>query len=744
MNPLISKPNIMSSAGQDQDDDSLDLAPYLDLVLDNRWLIAVFTFAVTLVGCAYAFIATPIYESNILVQVEDSGTSSQAIFGDLATAFDLKSVATAEMEILRSRLVVTRAVQNAHLDLIVRPMYFPVFGRWISRRNNGLSDPGIFGLGGFAWGKEAAQISKFELPDSLEGERFTLEVTGADTYRLRQQQLGVEIAGRVGETAKSDTQQGTVSLRVDKLFAKPGAEFVIKRSPQLDTVEELQKALNIVEKGKQSGIIGVSLEGTDPDETAQILNEIGKEYIRQNVDRKSAEAEKSLAFLEKQLPEMKATLEKAEEKYNALRNRRGTINLDEEAKAILQQSVFSQAKMLELKQKRDELLTRYEAINPLVQAVEQQIQTLQAALNAVEARIKEMPNIEQDVLRLTRDVKVNTELYTSLLNSAQQLRLVKASKVGNARLLDNAVVPLHPIRPKRVLVVGLSAIIGLFIGLGAALIRRSLFGGIEDPSDVEQRLGLTVSAAVPHSDKQAKLYEDMGAGRNAGQSLLAVVDPNDLAIESLRSFRTSLQFLMLGAKNNIVMISGATPSVGKSFISANFASVLALTGKKVLLVDSDLRKGYLQKYFGLPRENGLSEFIAGQLSLGEVTHRGVVENVDFIATGTLPPRPAELMAHSRFSAFLDEASRKYDIVLIDTPPVLAVADALIIATQVGTIFSVARGGVSTIGEIEETRKRFEKSGAALSGVVFNGLRARGGSYGYGSKYGKYRFAQYTY
>ena len=743
MNDFASQHTLPAAQALEQDDDSINLASYLDLLYDNRWLITIIALAVTLLGSAYAFMAKPVYEANILVQVEDSASSSKNILGDMASMFDLKTAATAEMEILRSRFVVSRVVNDTLLYIDVQPKYFPVVGRWVASRNKGLSQPGLLGMEGYAWGAEQARVSLFNVPEALENHRFVLTAVDRDHYRLSAPDLGQILVGQVGEIVKQNTEQGAIELRVDNMSARPGAQFYLTRAPVLEAVEKLQRALTIAEKGKQSGIIGVAMEGSDPRKTAAILNAIGLEYIRQNVDRKSEEAQKSLAFLDKQLPEMKANLEQAEVKYNTLRNSRGTVDLGEEAKSVLQQSVQSQSKLVELKQKRAELLTRFQPSNPLVDAVTQQINTLNAEIASVNAKIKLMPSVEQDVLRLTRDVKVNTELYTSLLNTSQQLRLVKASKVGNARLLDVAEKPLQPVRPKRAIVIAIAALIGLFLGVIGAFIRKNLFGGIEEPHEIEQMLGLTVSAAIPHSDKQKALYTEM-QGNPKKVSLLAHADPQDQSIESLRSFRTSLQFSMLSAKNNIVLVSGPTPGVGKSFVSANFAAILASTGKRVLLVDADLRKGYLQKYFGLQRANGLSELISGNLSLDAVLHKGVIDNVDFISTGVLPPNPAELLAHANLTHFLSAASAQYDIVLIDTAPVLAVSDALVVAPQVGTVFSVVRGGVSTLGEIEEAAKRFKLGGAPVAGIVFNDLKARIGRYGYGSKYGKYRYAQYKY
>lgn len=734
---------MITNQGADQDDDSIDWASYIDLLIESRWMIGTVAFLVTILGVAYSIIATPVYQSNILVQVEDGGGPSGMMLGELAGAFEMKSAATAEIEIIRSRYVISRAVTNARLDLRVEPKRFPIIGSWVARGKDELSEPGVLGFGGFAWGAEEINVSEFSIPSPLKGERFLITAMDDGKYAIAQDDYGLTGIGQVGNLLVLKTIYGDIKVFITQMAAKAGVQFVITRAPMLETVEQLQKSLSISEKGKQSGIIGVSLEGADRQQTASTLNEIGREYIRQNVERKSAEAEKSLAFLEKQLPELKRNLEQAEATYNQMRNRRGTVDLGEEAKSILQQSVLSQTKLVELKQRRDELLTRYQESNPLVQAVNEQMHTLSAEINSVNSRIKTMPSIEQDVLRLTRDIKVNTDLYTSLLNNVQQLKLIRASKVGNVRLLDDAVIPLRPIRPQRPLVVLLALIVGLVMGGICAYFRRSLFGGIENPSDIERLLGLTISAAIPHSSKQDGLFNEVKSGARK-VSVLAKDDPTDLAIESLRSFRTSLQFSMLGAKNKLVMITGPTPGVGKSFVSVNFAAVLAASGKKVLLIDGDLRKGYLQRYFGLNRSGGLSEVIAGERTFNEAVHKGVVENVDFLSTGALPPQPSELLEHINFAKLLQEVNGNYDLIIIDTAPVLAVADGLVIAQHVGTIFNIVRGNMSTLGEIDEAVKRIKQGGHNMAGVVFNDLRNRVGGYGFGSKYGKYRYAQYKY
>ena len=725
------------------DDDAIDLATIIDTLFDHRWLIASVALVVTMLGVAYAIMAKPVYQANILIQVEDSPNSSKNILGDLSSMFDVKAMATSEIEILRSRMVVSRAVDNLVLNVEAKPKHFPMVGGWFALRNKELSNPGLFGWEGYAWGAEKIVVGVFNVPDDLREIPFVV-TAGADGQFSLRDKAGNSWLGVVGKTLEAQTGDGKVELRIDSLAGKPGAQFSLRGSSRLEAIKRLQDDMVIKEKGKQSGMIEVTLEGRDPALTSRILNEIAQEYVRQNVDRKSAEAEKSLIFLEKQLPELKRELEHSEASFNKFRNSSGTIDLGEEAKQLLQQSVAMQVKLVELKQKRQELLIRYTNEHPAVVGLNNQIKDINGELQGIAGRIKKLPLIEQDLLRLTRDVKVNTDLYTALLNTSQQLRLVKAGKVGSVRLIDQAMVPEKPVKPKKLLVVAIAMLLGVMLGVVAAFIRNQLYGGVNDAHEIEQALGLTVYANIPHSKQQDELFLKVLA-KAQQTSVLAQIDPTDPAIESLRSFRTSLQFSMLDAENNVVLITGPAPGLGKSFVSVNLAAVLAAAGKKVLLVDADLRKGYLHQYFGLERENGLSDLAAGLSTLEQVLHKNVLENVDFIATGSLPPNPSELLLHENVVALLKQRlSSSYDYVILDTPPVLAVSDTLNLGPHAGALFLVARAGQSSLGEIKESVKRCSHTGIPVKGVILNDIKYRPGNYGYGYKYGRYRYAQYKY
>jgi tyrosine-protein kinase Etk/Wzc len=729
--PLLAGP-----AGMRQDEEEIGLATYFDILWENRWLIASIAFVVTLIGASYAFLAKPVYESNMLVHVEEEGQKeSKNIVGDVSSMFDVKASAMSEMELVRSRSVVSRAIDNLRLYIHAEPKRFPLFGSWLAGYNRQLSNPGVLGYGGYTWGAEKIDVATFNVPDAMLNKDFVLTAERDGQYRVSQKDQGIEFTGKVGTPAVIDTPRGQIELMVDQLNGKPGAQFNLNRSSRLATIESIQSALTVNEQGgKQSGVIGVTLQGSDPHLIYAVMTEIGREYMRQNAARKTEEAEKSLAYINKQLPEIKSQLEQAEAKYNSFRNANGTVDLSEEAKITLQQSAAAKAKKLDLEQKRLELLTRFTPEHPLVQGIDSQMKELNGEINSMQDRIKNLPMIEQNLVRLTREVKVNTDLYTALLNSAQQLKLITVGKVSNVRLIDAPMLPEKPVKPNRPVILALAVLAGLFLGVLVAFFRKSLYGGIDTPEQVEKMVGVPVYATIPHSKKQKELYQQVNA-KHQKVPLLAAVASEDAAIESLRSFRAALQFSMPTFRNNIVLISGATPGMGKSFVSANLAALMAATGKRVLLIDADLRNGLLHLYFGFGRQDGLSDVIVGARTPEQAIHRNVIENMDFISTGTLPPNPSELLLRPSFGEMLQQLSSHYDLVLVDAPPILAVADTLIIGSHVGAIYITTRAGVTTPGEINESLKRLAQAGLAAKGVLFNDLKTRPGRYGYGYGYG---------
>jgi tyrosine-protein kinase Etk/Wzc len=736
--PILSVPINPYAYDRPADEPTVDLKGYFNTLYDSRWLIGGITALITVLAVLYALVAKPVYEDNLMIHVEEeSPNASKNILSEASSLFETKKAAIAEMELLRSRMVISRAVDNLQLYIDVKPKYLPVAGFWFANQNSGaLSEPGLFGYGGYVWGGERAEVSVFEVPDSWLNREFVLTAEGNDRYRFSGGGQRLVFEGMVGQRYRVPTPDGIIEIKVDRMYAKAGAKFRLKRMSRLGTIQDIQLALVIAEQGKQSGVIEVKLQGEDAKRIHSLLTEIGREYMRQNLARKTEEAEKSLAFLNQQLPILKRQLEQSEDRYNQFRNAHGTVDLEQEAKMSLEQAAAARTRQMELTQKKTELLSRFTEDHPVVAAINRQRKEVDAELDSIAARIRSLPVLEQDEARLTRDIKVNTDLYTALSNTAQQLRLISVGRVSNVRMIDAPIAPEKPIKPNRPLIVALAVVTGLFLGTLIAFARKAIKGGIDDPQKIEHMLrARVVYATIPHSSNQDKLLRK-ARGEGGVLPLLAQLMPEDEAVEALRSFRAALQFSMPHFKNNIVMFTGPTRALGKSFVSANFAAVMAASGKRVLLIDADLRNGHLHRYFGVSRERGLSRAITGALAVEEVIHHGVMENLDFIPTGELPPNRSEFLLHLNFGSLLQAVAPHYDLVLLDPPPLLAVADALIIGAHAGAVFMVARSGVTTEAQINESIKRLNHAGISPQGVLFNDMALRlgesGGQYKYGT------------
>ncbi|MGO4331449.1 polysaccharide biosynthesis tyrosine autokinase [Cupriavidus sp. 2TAF22] len=698
----------------------LRLSDYLVTLLENWRMITAVTLLALAVGTCFAFLQSPVYRADAMIQVEDSkGNQNQNQNNSLQTLssiFDSKSSAAAETELIRSRLVVEEAVRKLHLDIAAGPRYFPVIGRWLASLNGSLAAPTtLLGLSDYAWGPESITMSSFETPQKSYGKPFVLVVEGDRSYSLRDPDGNPVLQGRVGEETTGTTPLGPVSVRIDQLVGRKGSQFVLVRSSTVGTVERIQRALSVGELTLQSGIIRASLEGPDSKLTADIINTIARQFVQQDIGRRSAEAEHTLAFLDQQLPALRKQLDQAEERYNAFRNRQGTVNLGEESRLLLQQIVDNKASLDKLQTRLSEVRTLYTDQNPAVQALTAQIATLTSQQGALRRKVSVLPDTEQAALRLERDVRVNTELYTNLLNNAQQLRVVKAGQVGNVRVVDFAEPADDPVRPQRVVLILISGGVGLVLGALLAFLRKGLYGGVEHPQELERMLGVPVCAVIPRSRTQLRLQREIHSGRNR-QGVLAARAPDDIAVEGVRSLRTALRGALATASNNVVMLTGSSQDAGKSFMSVNLAALVASGRKRVLLIDGDMRRGEVHAHFGLAQVPGLSDALMGT-DIDSVVVHDVLPGLDVLPRGTLPADPAELLMSERLDSLLDHFKQRYDMVVIDTPPVLAVTDAALLGRHAGTTLLVVRHGRHSANEVAETARRLNNGSVTLQGVL---------------------------
>ena len=724
---------------QDDDNDEIDLMGLLGTLIDHKWLIAGVTGVFMAAGVAYALLATPVYQANALIQVE-AKKNDMLGFSDIGSMLGKESPSATEIELIKSRRNIGAAVDNLKLDIEVEPNYFPLIGEFVARRfkpdaENPVASP-LLGMNSFAWGGEHLKLADLQLPQELLGTDLTLVAGEGGSFTLLDEDSNVLVKGQVGQVY----EQNGVKVQVESLQANPGTTFEVVRYPRLTTILNYQKDLDVSERGKESGMVALALESPEPETAIRTLNEIARLYVQQNIERTSAEAAQSLGFLKDQLPQVRKDLEKAENALNAFQIRSKSIDISLEAKAILDQIVALDTSISTLKLQQAEMDRKFTPQHPAYRALMGQLAELTSKQQRLAKQVENLPTTQQELLSLTRDLKVSTEIYTQLLNKSQELDVMRAGAVGNVLLIDTADVDLrYPVKPKKALIVLIATLLGAFLSIAYVLFRKALNRGVENPDDIE-KLGLPVYASIPFSSLQKVEDEKSPGGRGTRVTpLLASSHPTDLAIEGLRSLRTSLHFAMLEATNNRLMISGPSPKVGKSFVSANLAAVIAQSGQKVLLVDVDMRKGYIHKMFGIPVENGLSDLLAKRCDLDTAIHKTEVENLDVIGRGQIPPNPSELLMHKNFSDFLEEISARYDQVILDTPPFLAVADAAIVGRQSGTNLIVTRFELNPAREVELTMRRFAQNGIELKGAIFNGVEKRASAkYGYGA-YGYYNY-----
>ncbi|MDC9565592.1 MULTISPECIES: polysaccharide biosynthesis tyrosine autokinase [unclassified Pseudoalteromonas] len=734
---MTSQPNNKSNNAQPSQE--IDLMALLGALLDRKYFIAGITALFMFVGIVYAVLSTPVYQATAMIQVED-GSASVPGFDDMAGMFESTSAAVTEIELLKSRSVIGEAVDTLKLDITAEPKLFPFIGNRAYRKFMPMSEGDLaepsFGASSYAWGGESINIFRFDVPRSAINKTVTLVAQTNNGVELLNADGEQILAGKVGE----ELTNGKFNLTVRELNARPGTEFLLTRHDRLNTILDLQAAIGASEKGKDSGIINLSLQSTKPSYAEKVLDKVAAIYVRRNVERNSAEAQKSLEFLEVQLPEIKKQLEYAEQRFNDYQIKRQSINITLETQGVLEQVVKLETKLQELNLKRLELGRKFKKNHPAYQGIIEQIQAVEKQKDQLIGEVGSLPETQQELLRLKRDVEVSNQIYTLLLSKTQELDIVRAGTVGNVRVIDYAEVNTSkPVKPKKALIVVMATMLGGMLSIAIVLIQKAIHKGVEDPSEIEA-LGIPVYASVPHSEYQDKLTGFAKVRKNKtikAKTILALDNPADLSVEALRSLRTSLHFAMMEAKNNIIAISGPSPGVGKSFISVNLATVLAQSGKKVLIIDADMRKGYLQTQFGLKWDDGLSDYLSGRLNLEQVTKTTKVEGLNVITRGQIPPNPSELLMHSNFSKLVEEVSNAYDIVIIDTPPILAVTDPAIVSAHTGTTLLVARFGQNHLREIELTRSRFEQNGIDVKGLVLNDVvKNASNAYGY---YGYYNY-----
>ncbi|MBJ9494610.1 polysaccharide biosynthesis tyrosine autokinase [Acinetobacter baumannii] len=710
-------------------EDTIDLKELFFSLIAQWKLIALCVILSVVCALLYLRVTPDTYSVDALVQVEDSKGASAALLGDLSQMIEQKSPAQAEIEILKSRLVLGSVIKDLHLNIQVSSTENTFTHRLLSDTDYKTEYAKKSVL--FKDGLKSFDIRQFEIPAYYLDKNLLLDF---DKQSLRLTDPDTEEVILTVPLNQANSVTGPYGLWKVAIFTKDqfDSTYNIKKLSLPLAIKSISSDYSVEEKGKLTGILGLSYQGQDQEHITKVLNAILATYSAQNIERRSAESAQTLKFLDEQLPDLKKQLDDAERQFNKFRQQYNTVDVTKESELYLTQSITLETKKAELEQKQAEMAAKYTAEHPAMREINGQLAAINKQIGELNSTLKQLPDVQRQYLQLYREVEVKTQLYTALLNSYQQLRIAKAGEIGNVRIVDTAIEPVQPIKPKKLLVLILSVFVGGFIGTLIALLRNMLRTGIKDSGQIENELDLPVYATVPRSPIQESRIKILKKKKSI--PILAVKNSDDFAIESLRSIRTAIHFALANAKNNIIMIAGPSPEVGKSFISTNLATIFAQGDKRVLLIDADMRRGYMHKYFDVDVKPGLSELLSGQADLQKVLHKTQVTNLDVITRGKSPTNPSEILSSNQFKELLEQLQSQYDHIIIDTPPVLAVTDGIIISQYTGVNLIVARYAKSQMKELELTVNRFEQAGVKVNGFILNDIQRASAGYGYGYNY----------
>lgn len=712
-------------------DDEIDLLDLFTRLWAGKLTIIAFVLIGALAGLFYILNTPPTYQADSLLQLEEKAGTLGLPEG-LADLSGDSPRAVTEIEIIKSRMVVGRAVSRLNLDWSAYPLSAPLIGHLLATQDIPLPAWGF--LAPYARPGDAIRLDLLDVPAVWLGEEILLKSEGEGRFVLTLP-TGQQLQGQVGEPLLAEDVG--LSLRVGTLTADPGRVFVLQQLSETSAISRVRNALSLSEQGRNSGILRMTYEADSPETARRTLDAIAQGYLSQNADRSAAEAESGLAFVESQLPAAREAVQKAEAALNAFREEQEAINLSAEGEALLTQIRSLEAELIDLTALEEEVAERYTRNHPEYQRLLSNRERVEARLASLREEVRGLPATQREVLNLTQDLELTRDVFVQLRNRAQELQVLRASNIGNVRIVDTARAGQTPVAPRKAIILALAGLLGLLGGAGTVLIRSYLRKSVDGSQDLEA-MGLAVFATLnrhPSAPQSAK-------GRKS-LPIIALDTPNDLFVEGLRSLRTGLHFGMLDAQTRSVVFTSPAPGVGKSFISANLAVVAAQSGQKVCLIDGDMRRGQQRKYFDVPRAHpGLAQVLSGEVDLASALMATKVENLSVLSSGPFPPNPSELLMREDLSNLIKTLDGDFDLIIIDAPPVLAVTDPVVLGRAAGAVIAVARFGKTHPGEVLAMKKTLESAGVKLSGAILNDFdpKSARGRYGYSYAYN----ARYSY
>ncbi|MBA4695966.1 MAG: polysaccharide biosynthesis tyrosine autokinase [Legionella sp.] len=680
-----------------QHEGETDVLGILQTLWEKKWFLLALMFVCLTGAILYTARQVPEFRANLLLQIEEGRNRTKAMLNTATTHLvegTRRDTPAIQVALMKSRFILEPVVQALQLDVVVRPNQSRL-GRWLFPSKAKVKD------------------IVFEVPQEQFGQHFYLKYEKPGFVALYDSHKKRILEGPVGKALASD--KGDIQLAVKKVQAPVGSRFLVIKRSEVEVSQQLGAKLKIDDIGvkRSVGIFDISFRDPDGKQAARVLNKIAVVTQEEDAKKKLLEASKLLNFLYQQLPETKKSLEKAELALNQYRVSHDKIDIKLQTQKGLQQLAEVEKQLGQLESDALEMRQRYTAEYPDVKTLRHQITILKQKKGELEARLSALPEHDQMAIDLMREVQVNSELYTTLLNKIQELQVIKAATVSDVRILSYANVPDKPLPSKRSLIYFASLLFGLMLGSLYIFGRKLLFPRVDDPHWIEYQYQTPTLAIIPYAPEQ----EDSPV---LGQrSLLAQNNGRHLAVESIRNLRTSLYVHLSCASAQTLAILGVANGVGKTFIACNLAYLLASTNKRVLLIDTDLRTGMVHKTFGLNAKQGLSEVLQGLVPLESALKPTTHRSLTVLTSGAYPYNPSELLASEQFKNHLKTLAKEFDFVILDTGAISPMTDALSVAAIASVNYLVVGADAHQPMEVDMVMKGLSRANVSIQGTIFN-------------------------
>lgn len=728
----------LSRHNTDKDNNLLGLL----LVLLRGWkIIALFAILGLIIGVLYVRYENPSFKSDALIQIDETSQNLSGLGTNIAELLppDDSSV-QAQIKLIRSRMVLEPVVDLLHLGIRLND---PAVNK-IDRIRNNRTNVQINSADGVVLETSdgRVQVSEFNVTEDYLDKPFTLLRTNTGFVLSSGSE---KFKGQLNKAHRFTGKNGLIEITVNELPTGEHSIDITKQSLQI-TTDSINSALSVVEEGTKTGMIELSLSGLNQKQVSLILEHIVLSYSAQDQTRSSEQTIKTIEFMKKQIPALKQKLKESEAIFNKFRENSGTIDVAQEASILLSENAGLDTQISELKLKRADITTYYTNEHPLVIQINEQLSVLNARKQQIDNTISALPEVQREFLTLSEDVNIDREIYLTILKNYEQLKIVKAGEVSDARIIDLPINTNRTITPKKQLIMMLSTLAGALLGVLLVFIMHLLRNVVKDPERIESKTGVPVIATIPRSAVLSRL----STNKKAAPRMLAHVDNSSLSYEAIKSLRTKLILSMPAVtpgsqKAKVLLLTGESPGVGKSLISANLAEVFAQLNKKVLLIDADMRMGELHKVFGMSQYDGLADYLllddsslqlnqlsksadaqimndVSDFSIENFIHSSGVDHIDFMPRGKHPSDPESLLISEKFDTLLTGLKSQYDYIIIDSPPLLAASDAMVLAQHADKVLMVTRYDDSMEKQLIYAVKQMHESDIQVDGIILNDVR----------------------